>query len=515
MIKINKIYLTLFCCSLITVLFQFLLQGNKGFSLADEGYLWYGAQRVYDGEVPLRDFMSYDPGRYYWSSAFFAIFSDNGIMTLRIALASFQVIGLFVGIYLLFKDFIKLTFKNYIYIAYVVVILMLWMFPRHKLIDINISIILIGVLTYLVKNNTKKSLFITGVFVGIAATFGRNHGTYGAFASIMVILLSQIDQKNNINIFHSFAYWVAGIFVGFSPIFIMALLIPNFGTAFIDSVLFMLNQSTTNLPLPVPWPWVINSNVNSNYLLIKQIFIGLFFIAILVFSIVSMLWVFYKRYKKHDISPVLVAAAFLSLPYSHYAFSRADAGHLAQGLFPFLIGCLVLIATLKSGYKLIFSLLLLVSTIFSTMTEHPGWNCFQSKNCVEVNISDNTLKVHPAMAAQVSFLKQVSDQYAPNGESFISTPFWPGAYALLERKAPVWEVYALWKRGEDFEKVEINRIKEAKPTFVVIQDYLLDGREDLLFKNTHPLVHQYILDNFEPDINNQNSLVKVYKKRDI
>ncbi len=37
--------------------------GRLGLRLADGGFLWYGAVRAALGEIPLRDFQSYDPGR--------------------------------------------------------------------------------------------------------------------------------------------------------------------------------------------------------------------------------------------------------------------------------------------------------------------------------------------------------------------------------------------------------------------------------------------------------------------
>ena len=43
----------------------------------DEGYLVNGALRVLEGQVPLSDFSSYPPGRYYVLAGLFLLFGVN------------------------------------------------------------------------------------------------------------------------------------------------------------------------------------------------------------------------------------------------------------------------------------------------------------------------------------------------------------------------------------------------------------------------------------------------------
>ena len=87
-------------CSLVLTGLWFCLTWQYGFDLADEGYYWYGAQRVLRGEVPIRDFYAYDIARYYWSALVMQILSDDGPFSARLSAAMFQLFGTFSGVYI-------------------------------------------------------------------------------------------------------------------------------------------------------------------------------------------------------------------------------------------------------------------------------------------------------------------------------------------------------------------------------------------------------------------------------
>lgn len=513
--KTNKYILgRIFAFSCLATLLQFVWQGDKGFSLWDEGFLWYGVQRVLRGEVPILDFMAYDPGRYYWSAALLSVAGDNGIMSLRAAVAVFQSLGLLVGLLLIAQSEKKEDKNSIFFWITSVSTLVVWMFPRHKIFDISLSILLIGALSFLVRNPIPKRYFISGVCVGLVAVFGRNHGMYGAAANLGVIAWLNIKSRSDFGLLKAIVLWGSGIMVGFSPIIIMALLIPGFAVAFLEGIRFLFEQKATNLPLPVPWPWTVKFSAPYIGNVIHGVLVGIFFIGTLVFGVFSVMWVVYRRLKEKPVPPALVASAFLALPYAHYAFSRADVGHLAQGIFPLLVGSLVILSSAQAKFKWLLATILCVTSFWVAHVFHPGWQCLASKQCVNVEISGRDLQIDPDTASTIALLRQLTEKFSPDGQTFIATPFWPGAYALTERRSPMWEIYALFPRAEAFEKKEIERIKASKPGFVFVFDLPLDGRNELRFKNTHPLTHQYILDNFERIPASQNTMYQIYKAKD-
>ena len=53
----------------------------------------------------------------------------------------------------------------------------------------------------------------------------------------------------------------------------------------------------------------------------------------------------------------------------------------------------------------------------------------------------------------------------------------------------------------------------ANPGFVLVFDIPVDGRDELRFRNTHPLIHQYIMDNFERLSDSPNPAYQIYKAK--
>jgi len=476
-----------------------LWQINIGLDLADEGYLWYGTQRILFGEVPMRDYQAYDPGRYYWSALCFYLLGGNGILELRIAGAVFQALGLFAALYVISK--LEMGRAKGIYLLLASLVLITWMFPRHKFFDISLSIFIVLALVRLVESPKKIHFFLTGLYIGLIATFGRNHGVYGVLASLGAMLWLQIKQPLSRRTIDHFFVWGLGIFVGFLPIILMCVLVPGFGTAFIDSVAWIIQSKSTNIPLPVPWPWQVEFSTGNFSIALRAFFIGMFFVSLLGVGVLGVIWVFYLRIKGKYVSPILVASIFPILPFAHHAFSRADVAHLSQGIFPLLMAALSAFSlirrpSLRWGGVSLF----LVVSVYIMMLYHPGGQYLNNKQgYVNVKLSNQSIKVHQSVTHVLDIVKRAYDKYegsgTKNNQSFIVLPYFPGVYAIYEKKCPI-DINFLINKGFSWEKGQTSQMDIAKPNFIFLSNHPMDGLEKRRFSNINPNIYRYIQEHF-------------------
>lgn len=505
--------LPILAISALTVLALFLWEGAKGLNLWDEGFFWYGVQRVMHGEVPLRDFQAYDPFRYYWSAALMALWGGNtGMLGLRASSAVLQVAGLFCGLLVIARG--ARPDRRLPCLVAASVALAVWMIPHFKMADLSASVLLIGALTLLIEAPTTRRYVLAGVCVGFSAFMGRNHGLYGLAAAGATILWLSLHRTQGPSFLRAALLFAAGVAVGFLPVVAMLLLVPGFATAYWEGIRFLFEIKSTNIGLPVPWPWRADFSGPVSAI-VRDVMLGVFFLATLVFGVVSLIWVVWSRWQRKPVVPAFVASAFLALPYAHYAFSRADFYHLAFGIFPLLVGCFAL-ALAQPGTRTRWAGAgaLLAASVLTMYGYHAGWQCRSGERCVDVDVSASRMRVDPATAKEVEMIRRIASQYAANGKNFVAAPLWPGAYALLDRPSPMWEIYALFPRPPAFEERELARIKAAEPGFALIYDLALDGDEQQRFKNSHPLTYRYFADNFQRVPNPLRPELELFVSRD-
>lgn len=308
------------------VLASFLLQANIDLNLSDEGYLWYGARAVARGEIPLRDFQSYDPGRYYWLAVWLRVL-DPGIIPLRIGCAAFHFLGVLCGILVLQR----LSRAWYVLVP-AGALLTLWIFPAFMM---NHTVALIGVYValLLVEHPSLGRHVAAGIFVGLAAFFGRNLGVYAlvSLALLMTFVWWRLERGD--------VRWrvlaaASGVVLGYAPMLLMLALTPGFWRANVDNMRLLVEMGTTNLAKPMPWPWREPSAWGAC--------VGVLFIAAPLFYAGAAGWLLVASPQAVRRRRVLLVSTLVGIPYLHYAFSRADIEHLAMAIHPLLLGVMAL-----------------------------------------------------------------------------------------------------------------------------------------------------------------------------
>jgi hypothetical protein len=472
----------------------FAFEARIGFNLSDEGFLWYGARQVVSGAVPVRDFQGYDIARYYVTAGVMAMLRDDGILALRTCLGVVQAVGVALAVYLVHINVPRLRL---LYVVLTAAVFVCWiMVHPYKNFDVVACIGMLAGLAFALSQPSAFRWFVAGASIGIAAVLGCNHGVYGAAAGAGAVVYAcwGLGRRKH---WQAAAWLCIGVVIGYLPNVIMIAAIPGLARAYWAGIIGVF-QSGTNLPLPIPWPWLAFTGSAWTADAWRGFVVGMFFLALPTFAAAGLISAFHLRSRvpRRQLA-TFVAAALLALPYAHYAYSRADIPHLSFGIFPLLIGLLVW--PLASSYgRFVTAGLLLAASVLVTGTFHPAYDAQRMADWRELSIDGDMLKIAPADADTIELLGRLAERYACNGRSFFVTPYWPGAYAVLHRKAPVWEIYALFSKSSEFQQMEIERIKAADPGFAVIINRALDGKDQWRYVNTHPLIERFVRETFIP-----------------
>lgn len=478
--------------------------GHHGLNLQDEGFLWYGAQRVLAGELPLRDFQSYDVGRYFWSAGWMWLFDNDGIVAMRAGNAVLASITVAMAAVLM-----SMQPAPAWRILLAVPAFAVWMVPDFKVADSFAVMLMVAGLAAALARVGVRSCAWLGICLGVVSAIGINHALYGSIAVALALGL-RYRQVRLLPSGRMLVAFVTGGVVGYSPVIACHLFASGFTAAFIDSIRMLFEAGTTNLPLPLPrlQALLLPSAGQDAASALRESLLALAGLAgggVLILAM-RRVWNDWKPSNGRDTAgdtagdtaadtaggAVFAAAVLVSIPYAHYTVSRFDVFHVALSILPILVAAWTWPGRQRTGLGDVVLVAAVVAGTVLSLFEQRAYPVLRGWTAERVQVLGDTLYVEPHAADVLSLLRAQVDTHARDGRSFLAAPYWPGAYAVARRRAPVWEIYQLFPATDARQRREIARLREADIGFSMFSLFRADARPDLGFQSTHPLIVAYI-----------------------
>jgi len=376
------------------------------------------------------------------------------------------------------------------------------MIPRHKVFESSLAMAAVWFAVRLIENPTVKRHFISGVFIGLAAFFGRNHGFYGFLAFALIILLIRF-RLHPTNLPRCGLAWAGGVLAGYSPMLMMMLFLPGFFESFFAPFRYIINRGSTNMPLPVPWPWLFDYSKKTLLQGLVLFSVGTSFVLLPFHHISGIVYATVVGKKQRQRTTILAATSFIGLFYMHYAFSRADLAHLGQGIAPLIIGLTALPFLIWGDHRKMARLtvltLLLALTILATFPKNNFLNkvLAPTGHWAKVEVAGDTLWLRAGMAEYVETVKTAGTHLIGEDENVLVIPWGPTTYSILGRKSPIHEMWFWEQHSVEQQRAFIEQMDRKNINWIIFEDRALDQREELRFQNSHPLFWEFIEANYQ------------------
>lgn len=461
-------------------------QHRLGIDLADEGFLWYGAQRVLAGELPLRDFQAYDPGRYWWSAAWMWLFGNDGLLALRWSNSILAGITVGMGVWLIRGSGPAVSAAAAVAAG---LILSLWVGASDSF---AVMLLLLG-LTRLVQEPSPGSFFVYGLCWGVSATIGINHGLYGAAAGLLGFLYLRGGHRPA----RALGAGTAGAILGYGAMLLLFVAADGFARGFLDSIRLLFEAGTTNVTKPLPRPWaVFDPGFSTLPGAVLESAMAIIFLLVLVFW-VCFGWRLVRAGTKTAFPPATVAGVLTSIPYAHYFWSRADLHHFALSVLPLLVAGLAWALAGPARRAWVDLIALATLSVAMAAPLHPAYDFLRGRLDIAVEIDGSTFRTAQPTAGQVEAVRSMARVALPR--SFFAGPYLPGAYALARQRSPIWELYMLFPATPARQQAEVERLRRLDVRHAIIGTRAMDDNPDLGIRMTHPLVLAYFAET-QPEV---------------
>lgn len=477
----------------------FLPQWRHGYNWSDEGLLWYLSKRVAAGELPIRDFFGYDPGRYFWSVAWFKLLGNDGLLEQRIANAAFGCLGMIAALRCMEDAQVRPVRR-----AVTGVLLAIALgYPRHKTYEQALALAAtMAIYVVLTRRDSVRAWAALGLVTGMAAVIGRNSGVYILSSGLFAIAVLARAEKHWIGL-KCAAAWASSIALGYLPVLLLMLFATGFASALVVSVSGVANWQQS---LPVPFPWRLDLSRYRGLEQVQPLAVSFLCLAAVVLYASTIVRALVSPPGRDERNACLGVAASLSgLAYLHHAFDRADFGHIAQGIMPIFLliaaggpafGRNALLGRAGYGFVALCALLAWlpyeprIHTLLSTRRDAHGTSV--------LNLDGRDYIVKREQREVIDAVRAAAQRCGLHPGSVIVAPHYAGIYPVLDTRAPFWELYYLYPRDRAFQLQHIDALVRDHTQLALLNlSATVDGRSSLLLTNTYPELVRFIQTRFE------------------
>jgi hypothetical protein len=341
------------------------------------------------------------------------------------------------------------------------------------------------------------------MFTGMAAVFGRNHGVYAVTAFVALAVYLRFKQRTAVDL-KRIAAGAAGVGAGFLPLAVMLIRVSGFAGAYWASIERMFRLKATNLPLPPPWPWRLTIETQPFVDAVAMGSVSLLFVLVpLAYVAAGVYLLFLRPARLADRAP-LVGAVFVGAAYLHLMFSRPDTAHLAQAIPPFVVLAFALSTPVDRNAVrwpgAALAAVLVALSIYPALQRNPLGDYLRAApgDYVRVETGGSHLRLPGTQVVSISAVTGAFRRLAAPGDGILIAPHRPGYYPILSQRSPVWEIYFLAPASETRQRHMIAQLGQQNVNWALVGDLGMDGRDDLRLRHTHPLLWQFLEQNFEP-----------------